>query len=69
MQETEEMWVLSLGQADPLEEGMSTHSSISCLKNPMDRGGWQATAHRITQSWTELNTHAWPASDTGLFLS
>ena len=50
MQETEEMWVLSLGQADPLEEGMATHSSISCLKNPMDRGGWQATAHRITQS-------------------
>ena len=32
-----ETWVLSLGQEDPLEEGMATHSS---LENPMDRGGW-----------------------------
>ena len=24
----------------------------SCLKNPMDRGAWQATVHRITKSWT-----------------
>ena len=54
MQETQEMWVLSLGREDPLEEGMATHSNISCLKNPMDRGDWQATAHRITQSWTQL---------------
>ena len=22
----------------------------SCLKNPMDRGGWQATVHRVTES-------------------
>ena len=28
MKETEEMWVLSLGGEDPLEEGMATHSSI-----------------------------------------
>ena len=28
MQETQETWVQSLGQADPLEEGMATHSSI-----------------------------------------
>ena len=28
MQETEEMWVLSLGWEDPLEWGMATHSSI-----------------------------------------
>ena len=25
---TQEMWVQSLGQEDPLEEGMTTHSSI-----------------------------------------
>ena len=25
-----------------------------CLENHMDRGAWQATAHRITQSWTQL---------------
>ena len=30
----QEMWVRSLGQEDPLEEGMATHSSISCLENP-----------------------------------
>ena len=24
----------------------------SCLENPMDRGAWQATVHRVAQSWT-----------------
>ena len=24
----------------------------SCLKNPMDRGAWQVTIHRVTKSWT-----------------
>ena len=28
MQETQEIWVQSLGQEDPLEEEMATHSSI-----------------------------------------
>ena len=28
MQETKETWVQSLGQEDPLEEGMATHSSM-----------------------------------------
>ena len=28
VQETEEIWVRSLGQEDTLEEGMATHSSI-----------------------------------------
>ena len=26
----------------------------SCLKNPMDRGAWWGTAHRITESQTRL---------------
>ena len=26
----------------------------SCLKNPMDRGAWQATVHEVTKSWTLL---------------
>ena len=30
----------SMGWEDPLEQGMTTHPSIYCLKNPMDRGGW-----------------------------
>ena len=28
MQEMQDMWIQSLGQEDPLEEGMATHSSI-----------------------------------------
>ena len=26
----------------------------SCLENPMDRGAWQATVHKVTKSWTGL---------------
>ena len=26
----------------------------SCLENPMDRGPWQATVHRVAKSWTWL---------------
>ena len=47
MQET---WVQSLGQGDPLEKGMETHSRI--LENPMDKGAWQATVRGVTKSWT-----------------
>ena len=46
------MWIRSLGWDDPLEE--ITHSSYSCLENPMDRGAWRATVHKVTQSWTRL---------------
>ena len=34
MQETQEMWVQSLGWEDPLEEEMATHSSILAWKIP-----------------------------------
>ena len=34
MQEMQETWVRSLGQEDPLEEGMATHSSILAQKIP-----------------------------------
>ena len=34
MQETQEMQVQSLGQEDPLEEGIATHSSILAWKIP-----------------------------------
>ena len=39
------MLVQSLGQEDPLEEGMATHSDILAWKIPMDRekpGGLQS---------------------------
>ena len=42
MQET---WVRSLGQEDPLQKGMTTHSSVLAWRIPMDREVWQATVH------------------------
>jgi len=39
----QETWVQSLGQEDPLEKEMATHS--------MDRGAWWATIHGVTRSW------------------
>ena len=36
-----------LGQEDPLEEEMATHSSILTWRTPMDRGVWQATVHGV----------------------
>ena len=36
----------------------------SCLENPMDRGAWRVTVHRVAKSWTQLkrpkrlSTHA-----------
>ena len=26
----------------------------SCLGNPMDRGAWRATVHRVAKSWTQM---------------
>ena len=43
-----------LGWEDPLEEAMATHSSILAWRIPMDRGAWQAAAHRVAQSLTQL---------------
>ena len=40
----------SRGWEDPLEEGMATQIQYSHLENPMDRGAWQATVHRVTKS-------------------
>ena len=52
MQET---WVQSLGQEDPLEKGMTTHSSILAWRipeNPMDREAWRTTVHGLIKSQT-----------------
>ena len=40
--------------------GHSNPLQYSCLENPMDRGPWQATVHRVTESRTrlkQLSTH------------
>ena len=49
-----ENWVQSLGWKYPLEEGVTTHSSILAWWIPMDRGAWRAMAHRVSKSWTWL---------------
>ena len=50
-----ETWVRSLGREDPLEKEMATHSSISCLENPMDQGAWWAMVHGVAKSGTRLS--------------
>ena len=52
MQKTQEMWVESLGQEDPLEEGKATHSNIFTWRIPKDRGAWLTTVHGVTKSQT-----------------
>ena len=47
MQET---LVQFLGQEDPLEEGMATHSSILAWRITTDRGAWQATVYGVAKS-------------------
>ena len=53
MLETGRVW--SLGREDPLEEGMTTHSSILAWRIAMDRGAWQAIVHGVAKSWTWLS--------------
>ena len=36
------------------EEGNGNLLQYSCLENPMDRGAWLATVHRVTKSRTQL---------------
>ena len=52
MQEMQETRVRSLGQEDPLEEGIATHSSILAWRIPMDRGNWRAAIHGVAESDT-----------------
>ena len=47
-----EIWVLSLGWEDPLEEGMATHSSILAWRIPKDRGAWRAAIRGVSESDT-----------------
>ena len=69
MQETQEMWVQSLGSEDPLERGHGNPLQYPCLENPMGRGTWQASVHRVTHSRArlkQLNTRAQVQTDLGV---
>ena len=57
MQQTEEMQVQSLGQEDPLEEDMATHSSILAWRIPWteEPGGLQSTrSQTVGHDWSNL---------------
>ena len=62
MQETQEMWVQSLGQEDPLEEEMTTHSSILAWKIPWteEPGGYSPWGWRVRHNWVRMysTTHS-----------
>ena len=36
------------------EEGHGNSLQYSCLENPMDKGVWWVTVHRVTKSWPQL---------------
>ena len=36
-------------------EGNDSPLQSSCLENPMDRGAWWATVHRVAKSQTQLS--------------
>ena len=47
--------VLITGLGRSPEGGHGNPLQYSCLKNSMDRGAWQATAHGVAKSWTQLS--------------
>ena len=49
-------------------EGNGNPLQYSCLENPMDRGAWWATVHRVEKSWTRLSTHiVWSSTSCTVF--
>ena len=52
MQET---WVRSLGQEDPLEEEMATHSSILVWRIPWTEEPGRLQSMGLHKSWTQLS--------------
>ena len=63
MQEMPETWAWSLGLEDPLEEGMTTHSSILAWRTPWteEPSGLQSMGmQRVIHEWNDLGCmHAW----------
>ena len=45
-----EIWIQSLGQEDPLEKEMATHSSTLAWKIPWMEEPGRATVHRVAES-------------------
>ena len=45
------------GSGRSLGEGNGYLLQYSCLENPMNRGAWRVTVHRVTKSQTRLKRH------------
>jgi len=45
-------------------EGNGNPLWYPCLENPMDRGAWRATVHRVTKSQTQLSVHVYACTHT-----
>ena len=54
MQETQEIWVWSLGQKDPMEKEMATHSSILAWRIPW-RGLQSMGSPTVRHDWGQHN--------------
>ena len=50
-------WGLIPGSGRSPGGGHGNPLQYSCLENPMDRGAWRATVHRVAKNWTPLSTH------------
>ena len=59
----EEMWVPTLGQEDPLEKEMATHSSNFAWRIPWTEEPGELQSMGLQRSWTRLSTHALPWVD------
>ena len=58
MQETQEMWVQSLGWEDTLEEEMATHSSIAWkIPRTEEPGGLQSMGRKESDMTEQLSMH------------
>ena len=58
------MWVQSLGQEDSLQDpGNGNPLQCFCLENPMDKGAWQATVHRVAKHSTYSRQRSHPMEE------
>ena len=46
------------GSGRSLGKGNGNALQYSCMGNPMDRGAWQATIHRVTKEWQQQQTYS-----------
>ena len=54
MKEPQETQVRTLGSGRSPGGEHGNPLQHSCLENPMDRGAWQATVHRVAKRQTQL---------------